>query len=121
MPNQLGKMYICTKCNAQVIVTKAGNGSLQCCGQPMEQKKEMPRVRAVEGREAGWLTRLVQAVFRAALGRELNPYKVEAHAPRAVLSSFLSNTVMTTAQWMLGGDLRQLGRGRFAARSGCPF
>jgi desulfoferrodoxin-like iron-binding protein len=39
MPNQLGKMYICTKCNAQVIVTKAGNGTLQCCGQPMEQKK----------------------------------------------------------------------------------
>jgi desulfoferrodoxin-like iron-binding protein len=30
---------VCSKCGAQVIVTKAGNGSLQCCGQPMEQKK----------------------------------------------------------------------------------
>jgi desulfoferrodoxin-like iron-binding protein len=39
MPNQLGKMYVCAKCGAQVIVTKAGIGSLQCCGQPMEQKK----------------------------------------------------------------------------------
>jgi len=39
MPNQLGKMYTCTKCNAQVIVTKGGAGSLKCCGQDMEQKK----------------------------------------------------------------------------------
>ena len=39
MPNQLGKMYVCSKCNAQVIVTKGGAGALECCGQPMEQKK----------------------------------------------------------------------------------
>ena len=81
----------------------------------------MPRVRALEGREAGWLARAVQAVFRLALGRELNPYKVEAHAPRAVLSSFLSNSVMTTGRWALGGDLRQLVRVRVAALNGCPF
>ena len=81
----------------------------------------MPRVRALEGREAGWLARFIQAIFRAALGRELNPYKVEAHAPRTVLASFLSNTVMTTGRWELGGDLRQLVRVRVAARNGCPF
>ena len=81
----------------------------------------MPRVRALEGREAGWLVRFVQAVFRAALGRELNPYKVEAHAPRTVLSSFLSNTIMTTGRWALGGDVRQLVRVRVAALNGCPF
>jgi len=81
----------------------------------------MPRVRALEGSEAGWLTRVVQAVFRLALGRELNPYKVEAHAPRAVLSSFLSNSVMTTGRWALGADLRQLVRVRVAALNGCPF
>jgi len=81
----------------------------------------MPRVRALEGREAGLLARLVQAVFRAALGRELNPYKVEAHAPRTVLSSFLSNTLMTTGRWALGADLRQLVRVRVAALNGCPF
>jgi len=81
----------------------------------------MPRVRALEGREAGIVTRLVQAVFRLALGRELNPYKVEAHAPRTVLSSFLSNTLLTTGRWALGGDLRQLVRVRVAVRNGCPF
>lgn len=39
MANQLGKMYICKKCNSQVIVTKAGSGDLKCCGENMEQKK----------------------------------------------------------------------------------
>jgi len=81
----------------------------------------MPRVRALEGREAGLLTRLVQVIFRCVLGRELNPYKVEAHAPRTVLSSFLSNTLMTTGRWALGADLRQLARVRVAALNGCPF
>jgi len=38
MANQLGKMYVCEKCGAQVIVTKAGGGSLKCCGQDMKQK-----------------------------------------------------------------------------------
>jgi len=39
MPNQLGKVYICTRCGAQVIVTKAGVGALKCCGAEMEPKK----------------------------------------------------------------------------------
>jgi desulfoferrodoxin-like iron-binding protein len=39
MPNQLGKLYICVKCGAQVIVTKAGAGAITCCGASMEQKK----------------------------------------------------------------------------------
>jgi desulfoferrodoxin-like iron-binding protein len=39
MANQLGKMYICSKCGSQVIVTKAGKGTLKCCGTEMEQKK----------------------------------------------------------------------------------
>ncbi len=39
MANQMGKRYICTKCNAEFIVTKAGNGAICCCGQPMELKK----------------------------------------------------------------------------------
>ena len=38
MANQLGKMYICSKCGSQVIVTKGGTGTLKCCGQEMEQK-----------------------------------------------------------------------------------
>jgi desulfoferrodoxin-like iron-binding protein len=39
MANQLGKMYVCSKCGSQVIVTKGGTGILKCCGQEMEQKK----------------------------------------------------------------------------------
>mgnify|MGYP001168300953 FL=1 len=39
MPTQLGKIYVCTQCGSQFIVTKAGAGDLQCCGKPMEQKK----------------------------------------------------------------------------------
>lgn len=81
----------------------------------------MPRIRPLEGREAGIAARIVQFVFRRVLGRELNPYKVEAHAPRTVLSSFFSNTLMTTGRWALPVDLRQLVRVRVAARNGCPF
>jgi desulfoferrodoxin-like iron-binding protein len=39
MANQLGKIYVCTKCGSQFIVTKGGHGTLECCGQPLEQKK----------------------------------------------------------------------------------
>jgi desulfoferrodoxin-like iron-binding protein len=39
MANQTGKRYLCTKCGAEYIVTRGGEGTLVCCGQPMEQKK----------------------------------------------------------------------------------
>ncbi|HEY78670.1 MAG TPA: desulfoferrodoxin [Dehalococcoidia bacterium] len=39
MANQIGKRYVCTKCGAEVIVTRAGDGTVNCCGKPMEQKK----------------------------------------------------------------------------------
>lgn len=39
MANEIGKRYICSKCSAEVIVTKAGAGAVHCCGQPMEIKK----------------------------------------------------------------------------------
>jgi len=39
MANQVGKRYKCSKCGAEVIVTRGGNGAVKCCGQPMEQKK----------------------------------------------------------------------------------
>ncbi len=39
MANQLGKIYVCASCGAQVIVTKGGTGAITCCGQSMEQKK----------------------------------------------------------------------------------
>jgi len=39
MANVVGKRYRCTKCGAEVIITKAGTGAVICCGQPMEIKK----------------------------------------------------------------------------------
>jgi len=39
MANQLGKVYICSTCGSQVIVTKGGTGTMKCCGAPLEQKK----------------------------------------------------------------------------------
>ncbi len=43
MANQMGKRYGCTSCGVEVVVTKAGEGTLTCngggCdGKPMEQK-----------------------------------------------------------------------------------
>ncbi len=38
MANQMGKRYTCTKCGSEVIVTKAGEGVLTCCGQEMQKK-----------------------------------------------------------------------------------
>ncbi len=44
MANTLGKRYTCAVCEAQVLVTKAGAGTLECHGQPMEimQPKPLP-------------------------------------------------------------------------------
>jgi len=36
--NQVGKRYVCGKCGSEMIVTKGGNGTLSCCGQPMSPK-----------------------------------------------------------------------------------
>lgn len=39
MANEVGKRYVCTKCGAEFIVTRGGDGELKCCKQPMEIKK----------------------------------------------------------------------------------
>jgi desulfoferrodoxin-like iron-binding protein len=39
MANQVGKRYVCKKCGAEFIVTRAGMGTLRCCNQEMEIKK----------------------------------------------------------------------------------
>jgi len=39
MASQIGKIYVCAACGAQVIVTKGGAGTLRCCGAEMQQKK----------------------------------------------------------------------------------
>jgi desulfoferrodoxin-like iron-binding protein len=39
MANQVGKRYRCTKCGAEVIITKGGTGTITHCGKPMEPKQ----------------------------------------------------------------------------------
>ena len=39
MTNQIGKRYLCAKCGSEFIVTKGGEGTVTCHGQPMELKK----------------------------------------------------------------------------------
>ncbi len=36
MANQTGKRYVCAKCGTEMLVTKAGDGSLKCCGEDMQ-------------------------------------------------------------------------------------
>jgi hypothetical protein len=61
-------------------------------------------------------------MFRLALGRPLNPIKVYAHAPRAMLASFLPNMIFeNSGRWAVGGNLVRMVRIRVAARNGCPF
>jgi desulfoferrodoxin-like iron-binding protein len=40
--NLMGKRYTCAVCEGTVLVTKAGDGELQCHGQPMEQAVAKP-------------------------------------------------------------------------------
>lgn len=44
MANQLGKRYRCAKCGTEVMCTKAGEGEVICCGEPMQlaQAKAIP-------------------------------------------------------------------------------
>ena len=81
----------------------------------------MSRVHSLEGREAGMLARIIQGIYRRRLGRELNPTKVLAHVPRALIASFLCNAVFGSGRWAIGQELVYLVRIRAAARNGCPF
>jgi alkylhydroperoxidase family enzyme len=81
----------------------------------------MPRLRALEGREAGILAACIQLVYRRVFGCPINPVKVLARVPRALLASFASNALLGSGRWTLGRDLVSLVRIRAAARNGCPF
>ena len=81
----------------------------------------MPRISELEGAQAPSSVRILQFLYRRALGRVINPAKVVAHAPRAAWSSFLSNALLGSGHPAIGRDLAQLVRVRVAARNGCPF
>ena len=42
MANLLGKRMTCPSCGAQVLVTKGGEGGVQCCDQGMQLVEAKP-------------------------------------------------------------------------------
>ncbi len=42
MANQLGKRFVCQVCGTETLCTKAGDGTVECCGKPMEIKQPKP-------------------------------------------------------------------------------
>ena len=42
MASLLGKRYRCPKCGTEALCTKAGQGKLTCCGQPMVEQEMKP-------------------------------------------------------------------------------
>lgn len=40
--NQLGKRYKCQVCGTEVLCTKAGEGTIECDGKPMETQEPRP-------------------------------------------------------------------------------
>lgn len=65
--------------------------------------------------------RAATVAFFRSLPAALNPTKVQAHAPRALLSSFLSKPLLGSGRWAVGPNLVHMVRIRAAARNGCPF
>lgn len=39
MANAVGKRYVCAKCGSEFMVTRGGQGTLKCCGQPAQLKE----------------------------------------------------------------------------------
>lgn len=40
--NQLGKRYRCEVCGIEILCTKAGNGTVECCGKEMKAQEPKP-------------------------------------------------------------------------------
>ncbi|MBI4492767.1 MAG: hypothetical protein HY690_08260 [Chloroflexi bacterium] len=46
MANQTAKRYVCASCGSEILVTRGGEGTLVCCGQPMQVRGASPGVQA---------------------------------------------------------------------------
>jgi desulfoferrodoxin-like iron-binding protein len=53
MANQSGKRYVCGSCGSEMLVTRAGDGQLECCGQPMRLRGTSPTSAAGETTTSG--------------------------------------------------------------------
>ena len=81
----------------------------------------MSRIRPLEGRDAGIVARIVQAILKRATGRSINPPKIQAHSTRSMLSNFFANAIMGSGRWEIGTGMVELVKIRAAVRNGCPF
>jgi hypothetical protein len=86
----------------------------------------MGRLRGVEPREAGWLTRLAYRLFRRYLGRAtgtsrlVEPIKITAHHPRLLLLFGLMEVGQDGAR-SVPAALKSLAALKADAQIGCPF
>jgi alkylhydroperoxidase family enzyme len=71
-------------------------------------------VRSVATRFCIWL-------MRRAMGRDLRPYGIMAHAPRVVPGLVAMNVAFETGRWALEPGLRKLIHLRVATLIGCVF
>lgn len=42
MPNLLGKRFVCEVCGSETLCTKAGDGTVHCCGKEMKLLEPKP-------------------------------------------------------------------------------
>ncbi len=42
MPNLLGRRFVCEVCKTEVLITKAGDGTVECDGKPMTAQQPRP-------------------------------------------------------------------------------
>ncbi|MFC2058985.1 hypothetical protein ACFLTS_05040 [Chloroflexota bacterium] len=42
MPNLLGRRFVCEDCKTEVLITKAGEGEVECCGKAMTVQQPRP-------------------------------------------------------------------------------
>jgi len=42
MPNLLGRRFRCEVCNTEVLITKAGEGEVECCAKAMTSQQPRP-------------------------------------------------------------------------------
>ena len=38
LATETGKRYSCSNCGSEFVVTRSGDGALNCCGRPMKKK-----------------------------------------------------------------------------------
>ena len=81
----------------------------------------MARIEPLQGFKAGFFAWVVQRMARFAFGTELNPIKAQAHFPRAMKASFLSNAYIQGGRSAIGKDMVELLRVRVAAAEWLPI